>query len=120
MFVSERLSLGDKIRLLREAQHITQTDLADRVEMDRATLAGYENNRRGIKADDLERIADALGVAAGNFYDRETWAEVQVHLMAAQALLLGEAQPVDVPEITPDLSNYIPLREQIERAPAFA
>ena len=103
--VSNRLSIGEKIRLLREARQITQTELAERVGMDRATLAGYELNRRNVRADDIDRIADALGVAPGNFYDRDVWEEVQLHLRAAQAILLGEA----VAEPPP-----VPLREPYE------
>lgn len=52
---------GSRIKILREAQGLSASELAQRIGKDRATIYRYENGSiDGIKSDVLRNIADAL------------------------------------------------------------
>lgn len=54
--------LGDKIKMARKAQKITQQALADRLGVHRSTIANYEIERRRPSLDELKQIAKILHV----------------------------------------------------------
>ncbi len=59
-------TLGERIRALREARDMTQSDLAKRCGWDsagQARIGNYEKNRREPNLADLRKIAQALGVS---------------------------------------------------------
>ena len=55
-------NLGDKIKMARKAQKITQQALADRLGVHRSTVANYELTRRRPSLDELKQIAKFLHV----------------------------------------------------------
>jgi len=58
----ERVALGDLIRDLREAKHLTQAQLARKVGTSQSAIARIENaNYTGQKLGTIARIAAALG-----------------------------------------------------------
>jgi transcriptional regulator with XRE-family HTH domain len=57
----ERQRIGQHIAQLRKEQGMTQQDLADRVEMQRAHIARIEAGRYSVGLDTLAAIAQALG-----------------------------------------------------------
>lgn len=54
--------LGDKIKMARKAQRITQQALADRLGVHRSTIANYEIERRRPSLSELKEIAKILHV----------------------------------------------------------
>jgi len=60
--MKDRLAVGGKIRALRRHQHLTQTDLAQRVGISTSYLNLIEHNRRTLGADLLIRLADVLPI----------------------------------------------------------
>ena len=56
----ERQRIGQDIAQLRKEKGMTQQDLADRVEMQRAHIARIEAGRYSVGLDTLQAIADAL------------------------------------------------------------
>jgi transcriptional regulator with XRE-family HTH domain len=56
-------AIGSRIRVLREARTITQTQLAARAGISRPTLANYEAGRQTMTVRALDKIARALDVA---------------------------------------------------------
>lgn len=56
-------ALGAKINQLRGAQNISQQQLADAANLDRAYISGVENGKRNISLGALLRIAAALSVS---------------------------------------------------------
>ena len=59
------MTTGERIRLFRKEQGLTQDDLAHKMGIKRGTLAQYESNRRNPKLEMLEKISGALGVEIG-------------------------------------------------------
>ena len=59
--------LGKKIKILRKVRGLTQTQLADKLNVGRATVSNYEIGRRSPHLKELERIASALGVGLDYF-----------------------------------------------------
>ena len=56
------MSLGNRIKSLRKAQHLTQQKLADRVEVSRIYIQALESNRRLPSMKLLQKLAPALEV----------------------------------------------------------
>ena len=57
------MSIGRQIRRLREAAGLRAADLAERLGVDPSAVSNLENDRRGVKAEELGAIADFLGVS---------------------------------------------------------
>ena len=63
-------SIGRRLKALREAQAMTQADLADRLGFkDRQTVSALETGRRRMADDELLRAAEALKVPLEHFTD---------------------------------------------------
>ena len=62
--------LGGIIRQLREAKGRQQDELAQKMDLSRETLSGIENGRRQVKAEELGRFADVLGVSSDQLLGR--------------------------------------------------
>lgn len=58
----EKEEIGKKIRILRRTRGLTQEQLADKLNIKRATISNYEIGRRSPHIKELEAIAEALGV----------------------------------------------------------
>lgn len=63
-------ALGERIRQLREAKGWQQDELAQKIDLSREVLSGIENGRRQIKAEELGRFADVLGVSSDQLLGR--------------------------------------------------
>lgn len=57
----ERQRIGQQIAQLRKQNGMTQQDLADRVEMQRAHIARIETGKYSVGLDTLAAIAQAFG-----------------------------------------------------------
>lgn len=58
-----QITLGQKIRLLRESHNYTQKDLADKLNISDKTLSSYECNRRPPDTDTCKNIASIFNVS---------------------------------------------------------
>lgn len=58
----EKEEIGKKIRILRKTRGLTQEQLADKLNIKRATISNYEIGRRSPHIKELEEISEALGV----------------------------------------------------------
>jgi transcriptional regulator with XRE-family HTH domain len=67
-----RLLLGQRVRVLRLAQGISQEELADRAGVHRTYLGGVERGERNPSLRNIARIAGALGVEPGDLFLNET------------------------------------------------
>jgi transcriptional regulator with XRE-family HTH domain len=55
------MSIGNLIRMRRRAKRLTLADLAGRIGRNKSTVLRYETGAVRVSADDLQRIAGALG-----------------------------------------------------------
>lgn len=67
MKTEERKQLGARIRALREAQELSQEDLAEAAHLHRTYIGGVERGERNVSFDNIIRIARALDVKLENF-----------------------------------------------------
>ncbi|MEW5952136.1 MAG: helix-turn-helix transcriptional regulator [Bacillota bacterium] len=65
------MSIGRKIRKLRQEQDLTLKELAARVGISLSYLSDIERNRSNPSVDTLQSIASALGKPSGYFLDDE-------------------------------------------------
>lgn len=54
--------LGQRIRLLRNEKGLSQEKFALSIDMDRTYYASVENGKRNISINNIEKIANGLGV----------------------------------------------------------
>lgn len=59
--------LGKKLKALRKAKKLTQQELADKLDISRATISNYEVSRRSPHLSELKRFADFYGVGLDYF-----------------------------------------------------
>lgn len=67
----ERLKkrIGERIIELREAQNLSQIDLAKRLDIDRQAMYRYEVGGADPRISTLTKIAEALSVTLSDFFD---------------------------------------------------
>ena len=63
----EKEEIGKKIKILRKTRGLTQEQLAEKVNVKRATISNYEIGRRSPHIKELEEIAEALNVGLDYF-----------------------------------------------------
>ncbi len=71
-----KASLGGRIKALREELRVSQEELSQRLEMDRASLSLIENDKRSLKADELILLSRALNVSIDELLNIESPIEV--------------------------------------------
>lgn len=69
------ITIGGKIKYLRESNNLTQTALAKKLEVDRSTLGQWEINRRVPNFEKLQEIARCCGVDI-SFFATDTEDEI--------------------------------------------
>lgn len=60
-------SISQKLRILRKERRMTQQELADALDVKRATISNYEIGRRSPHLSELRRIAEYFGVGLDYF-----------------------------------------------------
>lgn len=64
-------TLSENIRFYRECEHLTQEQLAERISVNRVTLARYESGAVMPGSGILARLADALNVEVSKLLDSD-------------------------------------------------
>lgn len=59
--------IGVKLKNLRKGRKLTQQELADKLELSRATISNYEVGRRSPHLSELQRFAEFYGVSLDFF-----------------------------------------------------
>ena len=60
--------MREKIRALREAKGMTQTELAEALGVDQTTISTWETGKAAPTMFNLQRLADLLGVSPGDLF----------------------------------------------------
>jgi transcriptional regulator with XRE-family HTH domain len=74
------VQFGDQVRILREAQRISQTELGRRLDLATATISSYEQGNRKVRVEEVPKVAAALDVDPRVFFDDSAWHEVEALL----------------------------------------
>jgi transcriptional regulator with XRE-family HTH domain len=69
-------SIGKRIKALRETLRISQEELSQRLEMDRASLSLIENDKRSLKADELLLLSRTLNISIDELLSAQATTEV--------------------------------------------
>jgi transcriptional regulator with XRE-family HTH domain len=84
------LTFGEMIQSIRQADEISQADLARRMEISRAVLCDIEKGRRSVSVERAKSFAEVLGYSVTQFVAvaveeqlRKSGINVKIHLEAA-------------------------------------
>ena len=84
--------LGTRIRVVREMMDVSQTELARRLGVNKATISRWESEDVDITAKAIRRLAEALGVTPSVFGREEEWMELARAFSALHDILKKGAQ----------------------------
>lgn len=62
-------AFGKRLRDLRKENGLSQEELALECELDRSYIGGVERGERNISLVNIYKIAKALGISVGKFFD---------------------------------------------------
>jgi transcriptional regulator with XRE-family HTH domain len=65
---TSRLLVARNVIKLRHAQNISQAELASRAGLHRSYVGSIEQARRNVSIDNIDRLAEALGVVARDLF----------------------------------------------------
>ncbi len=71
--VSNKLNIGDRIRILRVNQKRTLQEIADLSELSKSMISKIENNKTVPSVAALVKIAQALGTSMSSILEQESW-----------------------------------------------
>ncbi len=74
------MNFGNNLKDLREARNITQSQLAEYLQVSRPTIAGYETKSRQPDFEKLEKIARYFHVSIDYLISGSEAANVDIHL----------------------------------------
>ena len=63
------ITLGERIKILRNERNLTQEQVAGSINMDRSYFSDVERGKRNVAAVNLIKIAKALEVSVGDFFE---------------------------------------------------
>lgn len=72
-----KITIGQRIRVLRETKNMAQKDLAYAADLDRTYIASVECGKRNISIVNIEKIANALGVSLKEFFEDVSFSYVK-------------------------------------------
>ena len=108
------MSFGDTLRRLREEKGFTQQQLADRLHIDRASIAKWELGRRTPGIATLSHLAEALGVDAAMLIDTvEASGEVLNVLLVDDVPIILEGGVHTLQEAIPK-ANVVGYRDPVD------
>lgn len=85
-------NIGKKLKTLRKGRGLSQLDLAERLNLSRATISNYETNRRSPNLDELTRLSNFFGCSM-DYWGVETADESFELLSRARSVLLNNDIP---------------------------
>ncbi len=68
-FLKRRLAFGQRLRVLRQERGLSQEALADIANIHRTYVGSVERGERNIALDNINALADALGVSPALLVD---------------------------------------------------
>ena len=103
--MDNRHSIGSKIQKYRKLKDMTQDELSKQSGIYLSTIKKYESGERNPKPDQLQKIAEALGISVTVFldYDINTVSDVLSLVMK-----LNEQSPLKISADKDKDGNYIP------------
>ena len=70
---SIQVKIGNRIKEIREANNLTQDQLAKKSKLDRTFITHVEKGRRNLSVISLEKILKALDTPARKFFAKSTF-----------------------------------------------
>lgn len=116
--MTTKLTIGDKVKQLRKAKGLTQTDLAGE-HMTKSMLSQIENGRALPSMNTLQFLAGRLGTDAGYFLEGEHEAELGPLVRKIEQQYKAKQYKEIVAEIQPLMKDTLPMAVDAARLMEF-
>lgn len=63
-------NFGNRIKELRQAQHLSQEKFALQIDMDRTYLASIESGKRNVSLENIKKLADGFGITLEKLFEK--------------------------------------------------
>lgn len=104
------ISIGEKIKTYRKLKYMTQQELSEKSGLSLSVIKKYEIGNRNPKLDQLQIIANTLGVSVMVFLDFNI---NTISDVLSLIIKLDEQAPLKIQSATDRSGNYIPESIQI-------
>ena len=101
------MSLGENLRKLRSAKHMTQKAFAKEFGVSESVISLYESNKRSPGYDLLIRFADYYGVSLDYLLDHSDFEVGKLTLGQSEAVKAGLQKATSLPELRRHLAEAI-------------
>jgi len=112
------VTIGNKIKVLREKAGLSQTHIAQFLGIDQSTVSKCEKGERQFQVDHLERLGNLFGVSLGDLMNEDLpVAHLQI-AFRADGLLVEDLNAIaDIQKIAMNLDRMLAiLRENLHEA----
>lgn len=116
--MTTKLTIGDKVKQMRKAKGLTQTDLAGE-HMTKSMLSQIENGRALPSMNTLQFLAGRLGTDAGYFLEGEHEAELGPLVRKIEQQYKAKQYKEIVAEIQPLMKDTLPMAVDAARLMEF-
>jgi transcriptional regulator with XRE-family HTH domain len=82
-----RYNLGNRIRLIRDEQNLTQNAFSEMVQINRSYLVDVEHGKRNVSIDNLIKIAKGLGMTLSELFEGVDTTVLDKRMLLTQQLL---------------------------------
>ncbi len=82
-----RYNLGNRIRLIRGEQNLTQNAFSEMVQINRSYLVDVEHGKRNVSIDNLIKIAKGLGMTLSELFEGVDTTVLDKRMLLTQQLL---------------------------------
>lgn len=72
-----KIKIGNRIKDLRASKDMSQADLAFCSNLSRSYIAGVENGKRNISAENIEKITTGLQISVRVFFEEVSFGEIK-------------------------------------------
>ena len=104
------MEFGKAVRIARKKARLTQSELAERINVHEVTLRSWERNAYEPRASDIKKLCEVLEVSEAELLNGPANQEIEIRILIRQT-------DEEVGKVTMDMSKDAPFLQLVEIGP---